>query len=111
MKCPNCRITLKTENKIEPQGKSKLWFSCRECEFTTTALHLKIDHFWAFIMVDEDNNEGVPAIQVGERIMPLVCADVDRVDSFRAIAKRLAVDGNQIKLVKFSQREVLETYP
>jgi hypothetical protein len=69
---------------------------------------LRIDEVFVFIASDEDG-EGVPAFMAGSVAMPLVCADKERVDSLRDIAKRLAKEsGNKITLCRFSVREELE---
>lgn len=70
---------------------------------------LKIDEMFAFIAVEEDG-EGLPAFQMGDMLMPLVAADSARVDSLRRMAQAICnASGMQMKLVRFSVREELET--
>lgn len=71
---------------------------------------LRIDELFAFIASDSDG-EGLPAVTDpgNGMLMPLVCADKERVESMRQAAKRIArVTGNKITLVRFSVREELE---
>jgi hypothetical protein len=69
---------------------------------------LRIDEVFVFVASDADG-EGVPAFSDGEFVMPLVCADKARVDSLRAMARKLAREsGNKITLCRFSVREELE---
>lgn len=41
---------------------------------------------YAFLTVGEDGDEGVPAVQHGRQVLPLVAADGARVDSLRPVA-------------------------
>lgn len=68
---------------------------------------LKIDQMFAFIAKDLDGSEGIPAvIAPGGTAMPLVGADMDRVQSLLPIAQKMATERNiTITLVKFSQRD------
>lgn len=68
-----------------------------------------ITEMFAFIAVDE-TGEGVLAVQTSDgMMMPLVGADLARIDSLRPIAQQLATAHNQtIKLIKFTVREELE---
>jgi hypothetical protein len=69
---------------------------------------LRIDEIYAFIASDE-NGEGLPAIQHGNMMLPMVCADKARVDSLREKARMLAREsGNKITLCRFSVREEME---
>ncbi len=70
---------------------------------------VRINEMFAFILLDEDNTEGIPAFNAGGLAMPLVGADMARIDSLRHIAESLARDTNKkITLAKFSHREDLE---
>jgi len=71
---------------------------------------LRIDEMFAFIVVDEDGTEGVPAINGPNGMMlPLMGADRARVESLRSIVARdPMLRGKRITLAKFSQRENLE---
>ena len=71
---------------------------------------LAISEVFVFITKDATGNEGIPAVQVGDMMMPMVCADIDRVESLRSFARQMAEDsGIEIKLVHFSERTELET--
>lgn len=74
---------------------------------------LKIDEMYAFIALDPaDNTEGVTAFlspTMGN--MPMVGADMARVEQLRPIAQGLAKrSGVKIKLCRFSVREELEVF-
>lgn len=68
----------------------------------------KITECFMFICQDSDSNdEGVPAVRIGEVWAPLVCADMARVDSMRKYALKVAKTGKSVRLVRFSQMEEL----
>ena len=70
---------------------------------------VRITEMFAFILLDDDNTEGIPAFNAKGIAMPLVGADMARVDSLRPIAQQLAKDMHKkITLAKFSVREDLE---
>lgn len=71
----------------------------------------RIDTIWAFVSVDpDDGNEGVCAFHTGEGWMPMIAADIARLDQIRPIAQKIARDRQQaVKLVRFSQRTEEET--
>jgi len=72
---------------------------------------LRITEVFAFIVVDKDGSEGVPAIAVGPTLLPMIAADRRRLDSLRPIAEAEARRlGVQFTLARFSVREDLETY-
>jgi len=72
----------------------------------------RIDFLWAFLSVDE-TGEGIlaaPLMGPGS-LMPLVAGDQKRLDLITPIAKEIARDsGRNVRLVKFSQREVIEQF-
>jgi hypothetical protein len=74
---------------------------------------LHIDAIWVFVSSDKDGNEGVIAIETAAGMMPLIAADEDRLKSLRPIAKQVAAGraatGKEVKLIKFTMREELET--
>jgi hypothetical protein len=74
----------------------------------------RIDAIWAFLSIDpEDGNEGViagPLMGPGS-VVPLVAADEKRLASLEPFAQQWAeVFGRVVRLVKFSQREVIREY-
>lgn len=72
-----------------------------------------ITEIWAFVSVDpRDGNEGVCAFYSPryQSWIPLISADEERLAQMRRIAQKMVEDeGREIKLVKFSSREELET--
>jgi len=70
---------------------------------------LRIDQMFAFIVVDDDGTEGVCAFNGPNGPVPMVGADMARVESLRPIAQMLA---NALKkpvtVAKFSIREDIE---
>lgn len=75
---------------------------------------LRIEQMYAFVMVDPaDNTEGVPAFADPTTgfPMPMVGADMKRVDALRPIAQQLARQGGaKVTLCRFEVRTELETY-
>jgi hypothetical protein len=73
---------------------------------------MRIDSLFAFIVVDDDFTEGVPAVDVpGFGAMPMMGADLAMVDVFRPHARAWAFqNGKPVTLVHFSRRTVQETY-
>ncbi len=71
---------------------------------------LRIDQMFAFIVVDDDGTEGIPAfLAPGGTAMPMVGADMARVESLRPIARRMARELKKpVTLCKFTTREILE---
>ena len=71
---------------------------------------LRIDEMFAFIQLDPlDNTEGVIAYLSEQGWMPMVGADMARVEYLRPLAQNVADDtGRPVQLVKFSTREELE---
>lgn len=70
---------------------------------------LRIDEMYAFVVVDEDGTEGIPAFTAGDLAMPMVGADMAKIEDLRPIAAHVASSfGKRVELVKFSSREHLE---
>ncbi len=73
---------------------------------------LRIEQMYAFIIVDDDGTEGIPAFNPpdGGMAIPMVGADMAMVDKLRPIAVTMSLTfGKTVELVKFSQREHVET--
>ena len=70
----------------------------------------KIEEMFAFVSVDKDGHEGVVAHFINSQWMPLVGADMERINSLVPFAKAIKEKtGLTIKLLKFgSIKEVLE---
>lgn len=71
-----------------------------------------IDALYAWVATEPDGGEGVCAGSIGDMMMPLVGADIDRVKSLRGFAEHTrALTGYPVRLVRFSQRDDLEVLP
>lgn len=65
-----------------------------------------IDTMYAYIVMDDDDTEGIPAFMNGNTAMPMVGADQARIESLDPIAQQLATElGKKVTLVRFSVRE------
>lgn len=74
---------------------------------------LRIEQMYAFIVLDpEDNTEGIPAFYSADGSpMPMVGADMARVDQLRPMARTVAkAMGVKVTLVRFEVRTELETF-
>lgn len=62
----------------------------------------KITELFAFVMADSGpDDEGVPAFMYGDTPMPMMGADVERVESLRQVAQHMAtMYGKEIRIVK-----------
>lgn len=83
-------------------------------EFKTKNYLEKITEIYAFVSSDKDG-EGVIGESMntpfGMMFMPFVCADKERMESLKPLAKRIGKDKKiKIKLIKLTQREVIEEY-
>ena len=74
--------------------------------------HEKIDTVYAFIANDDDGSEGIPAfVAENNLVVPMIAADLDRVETLRPIAEEMAeMKGIIITLAKFDNRENLERF-
>lgn len=70
----------------------------------------KINEMYAFICEDKGpDDEGIVGMSVGSWIMPLVGADMDRVNSLLTYARDISrATGKKIKLIRFTDREDLK---
>ncbi|KKN87010.1 hypothetical protein LCGC14_0262790 [marine sediment metagenome] len=69
----------------------------------------RIEEMYAFVCEDSGpDDEGIVGMNTGAGLMPLVGADMARVESLKPIARRIAVEtGMRIKLLHFTHREEL----
>lgn len=68
-----------------------------------------IDTMYAYIVMDDDDTEGIPAFMNGNTAMPMVGADQARIESLDPIAQQLATElGKKVTLVRFSVREEIK---
>jgi len=68
-----------------------------------------IEEMFAFVAEDSGpDDEGIVAMQVGDVMVPMVGADMARVESLRPIVRAISAQtGKNIKLLHFTQREDL----
>jgi len=80
---------------------------------------LHIDELYAFIVLDSDGTEGVPAVSCpsevvglgfgGIALLPLMGADMKRVEALRVYVQHdPMLKGRKVTLARFSVREDLE---
>jgi hypothetical protein len=66
----------------------------------------RIDEMYAFVVVDGDGDETIPAFSNGAFLLPLVGADMDRVNSLMDVARQLSKQsGKPMKIYRFTTRE------
>ena len=67
----------------------------------------RIEGMYAFVAEDSGpDDEGIIGMNTGSGWMPLVGADMARVESLKPIARRVAAEtGKKIKILHFTQRE------
>ena len=69
----------------------------------------KITELFAFIAEEGPEDEGIIAMMVGDRWMPMVGADMKRIESLRSIAQKIAtIHGQKVILAKFTKRTDME---
>lgn len=70
-----------------------------------------IESVWVAVAVDDaEQIEGLCAVQIGHRMMPLIAADEQRLPFVRTEAERIARESGQvIRLIRLTTREVIET--
>jgi hypothetical protein len=71
----------------------------------------RIDSLYAYVIADRDeDDEGVPSIQVGSTHMPLMGSDMERMSGgLKQAAQEIAdATGKEIKLIRSTGIEVLE---
>lgn len=73
---------------------------------------VRIESVYAFIVLDDDGTEGIPAFSSPSGPMPAIGADLERVEilepSIRAFAEE---SGKPVYLVHFQNRVEVQTYP
>lgn len=75
----------------------------------------KIEEMWAWVCVEPDGNERIPAqcvdLEGVNTFLPFVGADSDRVKSLRKFVHQIAqIKGLPIKLMRFHGAEIVEAY-
>lgn len=70
---------------------------------------LRIDQIFAAVSTEENGDEGVCTVMMGDMWVPLLAADVERLDWIREKAAEVgAASGRKIRLIRLSTREELE---
>lgn len=66
----------------------------------------KIEEMYAFVAEDSGpDDEGIVAMSMGNIMMPLVGADITRVENYKALARTIGqTTGKKIKLLRFTNR-------
>ena len=70
----------------------------------------KIERLFAWICQDETGEDGIPAVEVGGQMVPLIGSDMARMESLRTAAMSVVAEGKPIRLCMFSQMTVLEEH-
>ncbi len=69
----------------------------------------KIEKIYAWIAIEADGGEGIPAIQLGETWFPLIGANRERMESFRQAAENAArATGQPVQLKMFSTITIID---
>ena len=70
----------------------------------------RIDCMYAFVAEDsEPEDEGIIGMQTDDGWLPLVGADMARVESLKPVAQAIAqATGKRVKLLHFAQRKEVE---
>lgn len=70
---------------------------------------LRIDSMFAFVAIDDDGTEGVIGVYTPDGWLPLVGADMERVQQLRPLAQMTAKQtGAPVLLLHFTQRTEVE---
>lgn len=71
----------------------------------------RIDVMYAYICLDEDGTEGVPALEMGGNSYPLMGADMAMAAMLRPYAMKISKQmGKKVTLCRFSTREIVEEF-
>lgn len=105
-------------NKICPNDGTKLEarqmasgrvLVCPKCKFHAPTNKLRIKEIWAWVSVDPNGHEGIICFEgPGGIPHPAIGADAERLKALRPIAEQAATSGIPIRLLKFSQRELID---
>lgn len=69
----------------------------------------KIQQLYCFAVTDDDGNEGVPAVSKDGMMLPLMGADMERMDSMRPFMREFEKQsGKKVRLYKFTERMELD---
>lgn len=69
-----------------------------------------IEELYAFISIDEDDNEGITNFHVNGQSYPMVFGYKSMCDKFKPLVKDMSTKHNKtVRLIKFKKVEVIET--
>lgn len=69
----------------------------------------RIDEIWAWVCIDDDGNEGIPAILAPNGTwMPAIGADKDRIESLRPWILKEVAPTRPVKLVRFTNMTLVQ---
>lgn len=106
MKCPNCKAECEVSHI---SGEEAPWYECPNCPFRTKAPNEIIEQLFAFVVVEPNGSEGVPAIKHGQVLLPMIGADMARAESMLGIAQTMANNTRQeMRLYRFSGKELMK---
>lgn len=107
--CPNCDIKLINKTK-KVEGKERIFQTCPTCVFFTMANEMVIEKIYAYVSVDEEKNEGIICVKGPDGSpLPLVGADMDRMNSFEfPVIELVERVGIEVNLLEFSTRKLLK---
>ncbi len=72
----------------------------------------RINELFAFVVIDADGTEGVPAFESNGVLHPMVGADLARAEALLPMARRAARElGRPVTLLRFTVREQLRVIP
>jgi hypothetical protein len=71
----------------------------------------RVEELYAFIFEPKDpGQEDIVAVKTGQGLIPLVGAGIEKMEALRPLALQVAQNsGVRIKVLRFSNREELET--
>jgi len=70
----------------------------------------RIRELWVFVSIDADGDEGMCAFMSETGWMPMIAADMKRVDSLRPIAQAICNEsGSTVEVRHLTQIETVET--
>jgi hypothetical protein len=69
----------------------------------------RVTKLWAYLQIDDDDEEGLPAFGYGVIVLPMLATDERRVEALRPMAAEAAAHtGRPVRLVVFEGMRELE---
>lgn len=70
----------------------------------------KIDAVWICVVKEDEKDEGIPAIRLGDMYYPLLTANEGLLASIKKEAQTVANENNaEVRVLKFTNAELIET--